>query len=124
MKRLLASFTVALTLLLATVPVSAYSVFGKACGNGGSTSVACTSNSTSNPIVGPNGILKKATVIVATIAGIAAVIVIIISGFQFVTAGGDAQKVARARGILLGAVIGLAIIIIAQGIISFVITKL
>lgn len=51
--------------------------------------------------------------------GIVAVIVIVIAGFLYVTANGDAQHIQRAKNALMGAVIGLIIIFFA-----FLITQL
>lgn len=85
-----------------------------------------------NPIAGPNGILNKAATFIAMIAGIAAVIVIIVSGFMFVTAGGglggqrstDPNKVKTARAALTGSLIGLVVIALAWTIIHFVTTTI
>lgn len=54
------------------------------------------------------------------IAGAVAVVVIIVSGFNFVTSSGNAQKVAKARMGILYAVIGLVVIIFASVITSFI----
>ena len=47
-------------------------------------------------------------------------IIIIIAGFLFLTSGGDPEKVRTAKGIILWAVIGLFIILLAKGIISLI----
>jgi len=82
-----------------------------------------------NPVV---DVVQKATNLIAVIAGIGAVIVIIISGIQYSTAGGAAAgqragdnptKAKNARAMLANAVIGLIIITLAWAIISFVIQK-
>lgn len=54
-------------------------------------------------------------------AGIIAVIVIVIAGFFFVFSRGEAQQVARAKNAILGAVIGLVVIILAFAITNIVI---
>ena len=59
---------------------------------------------------------------IAAIAGFAAVVVILISGVRYMTAGGDAQKATGARHTLIGALVGLAIISFASLIIMFVIS--
>lgn len=46
-------------------------------------------------------------------AGIIAVLIIVIAGFFFVTANGDANQIARAKKAILGAVIGLVIVLSA-----------
>jgi len=54
------------------------------------------------------------------VAGVIAVIVIIVAGFMYVTSGGDAAKVVKAKNAILYAVIGLVIIILAFVITGFV----
>ncbi len=49
-------------------------------------------------------------------AGIVAVLVIIIAGFFYVTANGNAQTIERAKNAILGAVIGLVVVMMAFGI--------
>lgn len=90
-------------------------------------SPTCKSNqagSKSNPLTGKDGILYKVSQIIAIIAGIAAVIVVIVSGIRYITSGGDSQKTASAKNTLVGALIGLIIIVLAQTIITFVIKRL
>lgn len=54
-------------------------------------------------------------------AGVAAVIVIIVAGFFFVTSHGDPNLVSRAKQAIIGAVIGLVVILLAFAITSIVI---
>lgn len=81
-------------------------------------------DASTNPIAGPDGILIRVTNIIALLAGLTAVIVIIIAGLQFVFAGGDAQKVSTARSAIIFAIVGLIVIVAARAIIAFVITEL
>jgi len=104
-----------------------------------------------NPVAGPGGIISDAANIIALVGGIAAVIIIIISGFVFVTAGvgvndgsggstprvpvqdvvadedggqraGDSPTRAKnARTVLVGAVIGLVVIALGWSITTFII---
>ena len=80
--------------------------------------------STNSPISGTDGFLYKASRLVAAVAAIAAVIIIIVSGFRYVTSGGDSQKAASAKSGLIGALIGLIIIVAAQTIITFVVKRI
>ena len=89
-----------------------------------STSTACAAPTSSNPLLGPQGLLIRAIRILAIVAGIAAVIVIIIGGIQYVTGGGDSKNVSNAKNTILYALIGLVVIVAAQSIISFVLSKL
>ena len=86
-------------------------------------SAVCNSSKT-DPIAGEFGILGKLTNLTAFIAGIAAIIMIIVSGINFMTSSGDAQKIASARSSLINAIIGLVVIVVARSLIIFVIAKL
>lgn len=53
-------------------------------------------------------------------AGIIAVIVIVIAGFFYVFSRGEAQQIARAKNAILGAVVGIVVIILAFAITNIV----
>lgn len=55
----------------------------------------------------------------AVLAGMAAIFFIVIAGIRYITSGGDPEKVAKARGTVTYAVVGLVILLL-----SFVIIKL
>lgn len=57
------------------------------------------------------------------VAGIIAVIVIIISGFMFVTAGSDSNTVTKSKNAILYSVIGLVVIMSAFVITQFIIGR-
>lgn len=101
---------------------AAYDPLDPACTVEAANSPTCGSRTTKNPLTGENGLLMKITFVVAAIAGFAAVVVILISGVRYMTAGGDAQKATGARHTLIGALVGLAIISFASLIIMFVIS--
>ena len=88
-------------------------------------------SSTANPLIGPNGLLIKATHIIAIIAGSAAVIMILVGAFRFVTSGSDIssytqsdEDVKKAKKTIANALIGLVVIVVAQAIISFVLSRI
>lgn len=56
--------------------------------------------------------------------GIVAVVIVLIGGFTWMTAGGNEEKVGEAKKWIFAGVIGLAIILSAYAIASFVITNL
>ena len=56
--------------------------------------------------------------------GIIAVLLILYGGFIWMTAQGSEEKITKARKIIVGGVIGLAIILSALGITNFVISNL
>lgn len=116
------------SMLLFAPPVTAHAedVLEEACATAPD-SPTCKSNqakATNNPLTGTDGILYKVSKILAIIAGIAAIIVIVTSGIKYITSGGDSQKIASAKHTLVGALIGLVIIVLAQTIITFVIKRL
>lgn len=116
-----------MVLMLAAPPVavSAVGVFDDAC-SGQADSATCNSvvpANGANPLTGTNGVLLKVARIIAIIAGVSAIIVIIISGFSYMTADGDPQKAKKARDALVGALVGLFIIGIASVIVTFVVNN-
>jgi len=59
-----------------------------------------------------------------SVLGIIAVIIVLYGGFVWMTAGGDPDKVDKAKKILINAVIGLAIILLSWSITTFVLNSL
>lgn len=110
--------------LAAPAPTNGGLISGDYCSNGGSGSAVCSgAKQTSNPIFGKDGIMLKITNLIALVAGIVAVIMIIISGYQFIASAGDANAVATARRNLIYAVVGLVVIALAETIVRFVASK-
>src|SRR3982751_6125293 len=60
----------------------------------------------SNKLTGAKNVIQVAANIIAVIAGVGAVVMIIISGFRFVTSGGSGEAAKAARQSLTAAVIG------------------
>jgi hypothetical protein len=124
-------FTGALICLLAPAAVPAYAAYDplqNACDAGGSggnvrDTPGCTGTKT-DPISGQNGMLMKVSLVLGTIGGIAAVIIIIVAGLSYVTANGDASKAASARSAIIGAIVGLVVIAGAEGIVIFVVHRI
>jgi hypothetical protein len=56
--------------------------------------------------------------------GLVAVVIILLGGFKWMTAGGSEDKIQEAKGLITSGVIGLAIIVSAFAIASFVINSL
>lgn len=59
-----------------------------------------------------------------SLLGIVAVVIILAGGFQWMTAGGNEEKVTAARKLIFAGIIGLAIILAAYAIAKFVLTQL
>ena len=126
-KRLLLSIALLSSLLIAVpITTSAFDIFGGVdCSGEADKSAVCNSGTNAtNPLTGPNGTIIHVANIVAVVAGMAAVIIIIISGIRFMTSGGNSDKATEARKTLTGALIGLAVIVMARAIIGFVLSRL
>jgi hypothetical protein len=122
MKRLFVILAMTLALVVPQTAM-AFQLLQPACNAGGGQSVACNTRS-GDPISGTNqGILYQATKLIALIAGVSSVILIVVSGIFFALSNGDASKIAGARNTLIGAVIGLLIVVSAQVILNFVLNK-
>lgn len=67
-----------------------------------------------------SGLIKSILFPVYFWAGTVAVIIIVVAGFMYTTSGGDPAKLTRAKNAILGAVIGLVVILSAFGITSVV----
>lgn len=123
-----------ITLLLASMPLMVFPASASAADlyNGvdcsqtkvSESAVCKDKNPGSNPIAGSDGLLLKITKIIATIAGMAAIILIIIGGLRYVTSGGDPESARKARNTILNALIGLVVIAISAALITFVVNRL
>lgn len=123
---LLAAIVMIMTGLIvgAAAPAYAWNPFGSACGNGGGSSAACQgSNKTTDPIGGNNGVIFKVIDILSLIAGVAAVIIIIIAGIKFILSNSDSSAVTSARNTIIYSMIGLIVIVLARNIVIFVLTR-
>lgn len=76
-----------------------------------------------NFIAGPGGLISDITNVVAIFAGIAAVVMIMVGGYKFITSGGESGKVQEAKKTITWSVIGLVVIVLARSIIIFVLEK-
>lgn len=68
--------------------------------------------------------IKTAINIITTIVGIAAVIMIIINGFRFITANGDSAQITAARHGIIYALVGLVIAAFAQVLVRFILGRI
>jgi hypothetical protein len=68
-----------------------------------------------------SGALKDVLSIVFEIVGALALLMIVVSGLRYVLAAGDPQKISKAKRGIIYALVGLAIAIFAQAIVSFVV---
>ncbi|MBI5357899.1 hypothetical protein HZB74_03575 [Candidatus Saccharibacteria bacterium] len=61
--------------------------------------------------------------IMSIIVGIAAVIMIIVSGFRYITSAGDSNQISSAKNTFIYAIVGLIVVALAQTIVKFVLSK-
>ena len=70
------------------------------------------------------GIIFKAIQFILAFLGVVALVVIIIGGFMWMTAGGNEEKVGKAKKTLIQGLIGLIIVLLAYAVAMFVIRLL
>lgn len=104
--------------------VGAVDLFGGQCqaGQAGANSAACSGNG-DDTISGTDGIILRAAALLSIVASIAAILVIMIAGIIFITAGGDSGKVSNARNMIIYSIVGLIVIFLARTIVAFVVTN-
>jgi hypothetical protein len=113
-------------MILGTLASMLWAIQNYAVSSTGTATTSCTPGDstpcdTGLPVVGASSAqLQQIIQIGLGIAGAITVLVIIIAGLRFITAQGNPQEVAKARGTLLYAIIGLVIIMSAEAIVSFV----
>lgn len=68
--------------------------------------------------------LSTIITIVFGIAGAVALLVIVLAGLQYILSRGDPQKTASAKNTIIYALVGLALVVLAQAIVVFVVNSL
>lgn len=122
MKRLITTLIIFCALLvpnLAALPASAVSPKEAVCNGVGLT--------ISGGGCGDSGAQVSATIsnvinLLLIVVGVIAVIVIIVAGLNFITSGGDSNKVTAAKNTIVYAIIGLVVVAFAEVIVHFVIS--
>ncbi|MGB4759504.1 MAG: hypothetical protein WBP26_05630 [Candidatus Saccharimonadales bacterium] len=111
--------------------VAAYDPLSGVCSGSspGAASPTCAENkaqqsSNTNPLTGKDGLIMKISIIIASIAGIVAVIMVIVGGAGMITSGGDAGKIKTSRERIVHALIGVVVIALAQALVAFVVINL
>lgn len=128
MKRIITNLIVALALALLPGVVLAGSAYADSgCGNPsdaksqvlngiGQTGGKCDST-------GVNNAISAVVNILSFIVGAVAIIVVILSGFKYITSGGDSGKVSNAKNTLIYALVGVAVAALAQLLVHFVLNQ-
>lgn len=131
MRRNVATLLVLVVVLVSALmslgaPARAFNIVGPVCQNGGGSSTVCQdqNNGETNPLTGPNGIILKAAYITAAVAGLAAVIILILAGLSYISSDGDPAKTKAAKSAIISTIVGVIIILLADSIIGLVVSKL
>ncbi len=74
----------------------------------------------SNPSDTLNNTVANAINLISVVVGVAAVIMIIVGGFRYITSAGNQESVKTAKNTIVYAIIGLVIVALAQVIVQFV----
>jgi hypothetical protein len=89
----------------------------------GSLASSTVTNEFGVPEINADDLLRNGINLVYYIAGIVAVIVIVISGITYATSIGDSGRITRAKNMILYAVIGLVVLVAAFAITNFVMSN-
>lgn len=76
-----------------------------------------------DPVTNDSAALAGVLNTVYLVAGMVAVVVIIGAGYWYVTSNGDAARIKRAKDAILGAVVGLIVVIAAFTITQFILGR-
>jgi hypothetical protein len=109
---------VLLPVMTLTTPVAAQSAQNEICQGLGSAGGSCGGSDKTI-----HNTLTSAINILSLVAGVVAVIMIMISGLRIITAQGDASSISSARMALIYSLIGLVIVALAQFIVHFVLSR-
>lgn len=121
-RRLFVTITCSMFMLSGTSSAAFNPLGGVNCSGSAASSSVCQSKP--ETISGSNGILGKAVNVVAIIAGVAAVVMLLMASIMFITANGDTNQVANARRTAATVLIGVAIIATGRIIILYVLNRL
>ncbi len=102
---------------------SAASAKDAVCKSLGATDEDTTSGDCSGGGTKINDVLKIVLNILSFVAGVIAVIMIIISGIKFITSQGDSGSIASARTTVIYAIVGVVIVLVSQVIVRLVLTE-
>jgi hypothetical protein len=108
--------------------VFAVDIFNHTCDSATKSTDVCTDvNSQSGGTTAPDPVIngiKIAINIISVIIGVAAVIGVIVSALRMILANGDSNAVASARSGITYSLVGIAVTVLAQAIVIFVVDKL
>lgn len=106
----------------ASAPYTVASAASDACEGIALTGGACSKDGTGSQAQISN-VVKTIINVLSAIVGVAAVVMIIVSGFKYITSNGDASNITSAKHTIIYAIVGLVIVALAQVIVRFVLEK-
>ena len=71
-----------------------------------------------------NEVLKTVVNILSAVAGVIAVIMLVVSGFKYITSEGDSGKINSARQTLTYALVGIVVVALSQSLVRFVLNRI
>ncbi|MCX6738189.1 MAG: pilin [Candidatus Parcubacteria bacterium] len=86
--------------------------------------VTLTPSPTEPPDLDPNLLLQEIIKYIFGFLIVVVVLMLMISAYMFVTAGGNPEQVTKAKNFLIYALIGLAVAVLARGLVGVVLTML
>jgi len=130
MKRLLTFFFL---LCLIAVPIKAHAIDPYNANQGTPDTSLCSPGSDgyessacrkiiNDPISGTDSLINKVVNILTIVAGVIAVVMVMVGGLQMITSSGDSEKFARSRKTLIFAGAGLLIIMLARVLVAFILS--
>ena len=126
LKKLLIIFITSISVISFSSQVNAVSVLNTVCSsnNGAPASTVCQDSKTGNTTNPIATTIKIAVNVLSIGIGIAAVVMIIISGLRMILGGSDPQTINSARNAIIYSLIGIFIVVSAQVILIFFIGKI
>jgi hypothetical protein len=105
--------------VVAPVSVGAVDVFSSAC-SGVTNNTVCDATKQDTSAADA---IKNVINVLLYVLGAVAVIVIVIGGIMYTTSGGESANVTKAKNMILYAVVGLVVALLAYAIVNFVIAR-
>ena len=111
-----------MSVLSMNVAQAAWNPFSAACsqGSGQDSAVCSDGGNTTDPISGNDGVIMNIINLISVLAGVAAVVIIIIGGIMYIQSEGNSDKTTAARQTIIYALAGLVVIAFARVILGFV----
>jgi hypothetical protein len=87
------------------------------------TGAGCDATATQQADTAVNRTVATAVNLFSFVVGVAAVIMVMLGGFRYITAGGDSGKISSAQQTIIYALVGLVVVALAQILVRFVLNR-